>query len=158
MYKFVDVLSTDDWALEMVPGPAKAVMLLFPISEMVCVLWRWCRRICVHGVCWLCSPRSIAMRRPPPSRRTARWLQTASTTRSKLLATLAVPSVSSTPSPTAVTCLAAMSLLVRRRFPVGPALRLRCGLGTHTRPSCHVRNRAGHVFPQLHHTHQGHVA
>ena len=35
MYHFVDVLSTEDWALDMVAGPAKAVMLLFPVSEMV---------------------------------------------------------------------------------------------------------------------------
>mmetsp|Transcript_15771 Transcript_15771/g.48091 ORF Transcript_15771/g.48091 Transcript_15771/m.48091 type:complete len:171 (-) Transcript_15771:1713-2225(-) len=28
-----DVLSVDDWALEMVPGPVKAVVMLFPIKE-----------------------------------------------------------------------------------------------------------------------------
>ena len=30
---FVDVLSTDDWALEMVPSPVKSVVLLFPIKK-----------------------------------------------------------------------------------------------------------------------------
>jgi ubiquitin carboxyl-terminal hydrolase L3 len=34
-YSFVDVLSTEDWALEMVPKPVLAVMLLFPIKEAV---------------------------------------------------------------------------------------------------------------------------
>ena len=35
MYKFVDVLAMEDWALDMVPSPARAFMLLFPISEAV---------------------------------------------------------------------------------------------------------------------------
>ena len=60
MYKFVDVLSTDDWALEMVPGPAKAVMLLFPISEMVCVLWRWFGRIVCLWHSLVCAVREAS--------------------------------------------------------------------------------------------------
>lgn len=30
---FVDLLSTDDWALDMVPRPVKAVLMLYPIKE-----------------------------------------------------------------------------------------------------------------------------
>ena len=30
---FTDILSTEDWALEMVPSPVLAVLLLFPISD-----------------------------------------------------------------------------------------------------------------------------
>lgn len=33
MYKWTDLLSTDDWALAMVPGPVLAVVLLFPIKD-----------------------------------------------------------------------------------------------------------------------------
>lgn len=32
-YAFIDVLSTEDWALAMVPSPVVAVLLLFPIKE-----------------------------------------------------------------------------------------------------------------------------
>eukprot|EP00638_Chattonella_subsalsa_P004198 CAMPEP_0117755094 /NCGR_PEP_ID=MMETSP0947-20121206/13239_1 /TAXON_ID=44440 /ORGANISM="Chattonella subsalsa, Strain CCMP2191" /LENGTH=248 /DNA_ID=CAMNT_0005574347 /DNA_START=44 /DNA_END=790 /DNA_ORIENTATION=+ len=32
--RFVDVLSTEDWALGMVPQPASAVMMLFPIKDI----------------------------------------------------------------------------------------------------------------------------
>ena len=32
-YQFVDVFSTEDWALEMVPQPVAAVIMLYPISE-----------------------------------------------------------------------------------------------------------------------------
>lgn len=32
-YSFHDVFSTEDWALEMVPPPVLAVLLLFPVSE-----------------------------------------------------------------------------------------------------------------------------
>ena len=32
-YQFYDVLSTEDWALAMVPQPALAVLLLYPIKE-----------------------------------------------------------------------------------------------------------------------------
>jgi hypothetical protein len=35
LYRFVDVLSTEDWALEMVPKPALAVVMLFPIKDAV---------------------------------------------------------------------------------------------------------------------------
>ena len=31
----MDVLSTEDWALEMVPRPVIAVLMLFPIKEAV---------------------------------------------------------------------------------------------------------------------------
>jgi hypothetical protein len=34
-YKCYDVLSTEDWALEMVPRPVKAVLMLFPIKPVV---------------------------------------------------------------------------------------------------------------------------
>lgn len=34
-YSFVDVLSTDDWALDMVPKPVLAVLMLFPIKDAV---------------------------------------------------------------------------------------------------------------------------
>jgi ubiquitin carboxyl-terminal hydrolase L3 len=33
MYHFVDILSTDDWALDMVPRPVGAVVFLYPIKE-----------------------------------------------------------------------------------------------------------------------------
>jgi ubiquitin carboxyl-terminal hydrolase L3 len=33
LYEWVDVYSTEDWALEMVPGPAVAVMMLYPLTE-----------------------------------------------------------------------------------------------------------------------------
>lgn len=33
-YKMHDVLSTDDWAQEMVPRPVKAVFFLYPISQV----------------------------------------------------------------------------------------------------------------------------
>lgn len=33
MYSFHDVFSTEDWALEMVPRPVLAVLMLFPITE-----------------------------------------------------------------------------------------------------------------------------
>ena len=33
-YSFCDVLSTEDWALEMVPRPVLAVLMLFPITEV----------------------------------------------------------------------------------------------------------------------------
>lgn len=34
-FSFCDVLSTEDWALEMVPTPVVAVIMLFPIKEHV---------------------------------------------------------------------------------------------------------------------------
>ncbi|KAL7525646.1 hypothetical protein ACHAWF_001449, partial [Thalassiosira exigua] len=34
-HEFVDVFSTEDWALEMVPKPASAVVVLFPMTEKV---------------------------------------------------------------------------------------------------------------------------
>lgn len=34
-YQFQDVLSTEEWALEMVPQPVAAVIFLFPIKEQV---------------------------------------------------------------------------------------------------------------------------
>eukprot|EP00349_Pseudokeronopsis_sp_Brazil_P007379 CAMPEP_0202964712 /NCGR_PEP_ID=MMETSP1396-20130829/8812_1 /ASSEMBLY_ACC=CAM_ASM_000872 /TAXON_ID= /ORGANISM="Pseudokeronopsis sp., Strain Brazil" /LENGTH=234 /DNA_ID=CAMNT_0049687039 /DNA_START=54 /DNA_END=758 /DNA_ORIENTATION=+ len=33
-YNFVDVLSTEDWALDMVPKPALAVLMLFPLTPV----------------------------------------------------------------------------------------------------------------------------
>lgn len=33
-FQWTDVLSTDDWALEMVPQPVKAVVMLFPIKDV----------------------------------------------------------------------------------------------------------------------------
>ena len=35
-YEFQDVLSTEEWALEMVPQPVAAVIFLFPIKDEVC--------------------------------------------------------------------------------------------------------------------------
>lgn len=32
-YKFYDVLSTEDWAIDMIPKPIKAFMLLYPLSD-----------------------------------------------------------------------------------------------------------------------------
>lgn len=32
-FQFCDVLSTEDWALSMVPSPAVALIMLFPISD-----------------------------------------------------------------------------------------------------------------------------
>lgn len=34
-FSFCDVLSTEDWALEMVPKPVHAVLMLFPIKAHV---------------------------------------------------------------------------------------------------------------------------
>lgn len=33
LYQFVDVFSTEDWALEMIPQPVAAVVMLYPLSE-----------------------------------------------------------------------------------------------------------------------------
>jgi ubiquitin carboxyl-terminal hydrolase L3 len=33
LYHFVDVISTDDWALEMIPQPVLAVVMLYPLTE-----------------------------------------------------------------------------------------------------------------------------
>jgi ubiquitin carboxyl-terminal hydrolase L3 len=33
LYEFVDVFSTDDWALDMVPQPVAAVIMLYPLTE-----------------------------------------------------------------------------------------------------------------------------
>ena len=33
LYEFVDVFSTEDWALDMIPQPVAAVMLLYPLTE-----------------------------------------------------------------------------------------------------------------------------
>jgi ubiquitin carboxyl-terminal hydrolase L3 len=33
LYNFVDVISTDDWALEMIPQPVVAVVMLYPLTE-----------------------------------------------------------------------------------------------------------------------------
>jgi ubiquitin carboxyl-terminal hydrolase L3 len=33
MYEFYELMSTEDWAIGMVPGPIMAILLLFPISE-----------------------------------------------------------------------------------------------------------------------------
>ena len=33
-YRLTDVLSTEDWAQEMVPQPVKAVFFLYPISQV----------------------------------------------------------------------------------------------------------------------------
>lgn len=33
VYEFCDVFSTEDWALEMIPGPVSAVLLLYPITD-----------------------------------------------------------------------------------------------------------------------------
>jgi hypothetical protein len=35
MFRFHDVLSTEEWALEMIPQPAIAVVMLFPIKDAV---------------------------------------------------------------------------------------------------------------------------
>ena len=35
MYRFHDVMSTEEWALEMIPSPAIAVVMLFPIKDAV---------------------------------------------------------------------------------------------------------------------------
>jgi ubiquitin carboxyl-terminal hydrolase L3 len=32
-FKFYDVMSTEDWALEMIPRPVVAVIMLYPIKE-----------------------------------------------------------------------------------------------------------------------------
>ena len=34
VYQFCDVLSTEDWALEMVPSPVIAVLQLFPVKPV----------------------------------------------------------------------------------------------------------------------------
>lgn len=41
-YSFCDVLSTDDWAIEMVPMPVLAVIMLYPITPRV-------RAVSVHA-------------------------------------------------------------------------------------------------------------
>ncbi|KAG7372638.1 ubiquitin carboxyl-terminal hydrolase, family 1 [Nitzschia inconspicua] len=33
LYEFVDVFSTEDWALEMIPQPVAAVLMLYPLTE-----------------------------------------------------------------------------------------------------------------------------
>ena len=33
LYEFCDVFSTDDWALDMVPQPVAAVIMLYPLTE-----------------------------------------------------------------------------------------------------------------------------
>jgi len=33
--QFCDILSLDDWALDMVPSPVVAVLMLFPIKDSV---------------------------------------------------------------------------------------------------------------------------
>ena len=33
-YQFVDVFSTDDWALDMIPQPCTAVIMLYPITKV----------------------------------------------------------------------------------------------------------------------------
>lgn len=33
-YRFYDVLSVDEWAIDMIPKPIKAFMLLYPLSEV----------------------------------------------------------------------------------------------------------------------------
>lgn len=33
MFHFVDILSTDDWALDMIPRPVAAVVFLYPIKD-----------------------------------------------------------------------------------------------------------------------------
>jgi ubiquitin carboxyl-terminal hydrolase L3 len=33
IYEFVDVFSTEDWALEMIPQPVAAVLMLYPLTE-----------------------------------------------------------------------------------------------------------------------------
>jgi ubiquitin carboxyl-terminal hydrolase L3 len=33
LYQFVDVISTDDWALDMIPQPVVAVIMLYPLTE-----------------------------------------------------------------------------------------------------------------------------
>lgn len=33
LYEFVDVFSTDDWAIDMIPQPVAAVIMLYPLSE-----------------------------------------------------------------------------------------------------------------------------
>ncbi len=38
MYRFHDVMSTEEWALEMIPQPALAVVMLFPIKDAVSVV------------------------------------------------------------------------------------------------------------------------
>ena len=35
LLRWTDVFSTEDWALEMVPQPAQAVCMLFPIKDVV---------------------------------------------------------------------------------------------------------------------------
>ncbi len=35
LYEFVDVFSTDDWALDMIPQPVAAVLLLYPLTETI---------------------------------------------------------------------------------------------------------------------------
>ncbi len=34
-FRFIDVLSTEDWALDMVPSPVIALLMLFPIKPAV---------------------------------------------------------------------------------------------------------------------------
>jgi ubiquitin carboxyl-terminal hydrolase L3 len=34
LYEFVDVFSTEDWALEMIPQPVAAVLMLYPLTEI----------------------------------------------------------------------------------------------------------------------------
>ena len=33
LYEFVDVFSTEDWALDMIPQPVAAVLLLYPLTS-----------------------------------------------------------------------------------------------------------------------------
>ena len=35
MFRFHDVMSTEEWALEMIPQPVLAVVMLFPIKDAV---------------------------------------------------------------------------------------------------------------------------
>lgn len=52
LFHFTDVLCLEDWALEMVAQPVRAVMLLFPIKAKVVAV---CVCVCHLGMCSPCD-------------------------------------------------------------------------------------------------------
>lgn len=80
-YSFCDVLSTEDWALEMVPSPVVGVIMLFPIKEHVRIAWIGVTLCVLHLHCandaalWCRRRRSPSRRKRRSSRAARSWRQ-----------------------------------------------------------------------------------